>query len=289
MNRHPSLIADAHVHLFAPASDRYPREIAPLFPEGAQARPDAFREVMEHHGVNKAVVVALSAHDRYLPECLAEHSDAFAGIGVLEGSDLDPDGSVVEQSSAIGLRGLRLFRLGATGVEDVAQLPSFPTLAAMARGGLKLWLYCPPDQLPLVSGVAAALPELDIVLNHLGFFPTRMSLGRDGLHHADVTLPPATLPAVLELSRYRNVYVMVSGEYGFSYGRYPFEDVRPVVRALYQSFGADRMMWGSDYPWAPSHLGYERLMALPRLHLPEADEEELDLIMGGTVSRLFWS
>ena len=100
----------------------------------------------------------------------------------------------------------------------------------MADLGMLLSLYVAADQVPMIADVARALPRLQIVLNHLGFPRSGTSIGRDGLPHADVVVPPPTLPAVLELARYPNVSVMVSGEYAFGRQVYPFSDVSAVVR-----------------------------------------------------------
>jgi L-fuconolactonase len=276
------VIVDAHVHLFSPLSERHPRDISDLFPAEAMATAQELRTTMTRAGVDRAVVVALSPHDEFLTECLAAHGDAFVGIGVFGGGGPDD----IARRRQAGLRGLRVFRLGEGEAAGSGGTASMTALAAMADLGMLLSLYVAADQVPMIAGVARALPRLQIVLNHLGFPRSGTSIGRDGLPHADVVVPPPTLPAVLDLARYPNVSVMVSGEYAFGCQVYPFSDVSAVVRALHTHFGSPRMLWASDHPWAGRHLGYERLMELPRHHLPHASSEELEWLMGGTAARL---
>ena len=76
-----------------------------------------------------------------------------------------------------------------------------------------MWFYAPPDQLPLLAMVTAALPDLPVVLNHLGFFPTGFTVAANGLPHIETELPPSTLPSVLALARHPGVHVMLSGQY----------------------------------------------------------------------------
>jgi predicted TIM-barrel fold metal-dependent hydrolase len=127
---------------------------------------------------------------------------------------------------------------------------------------------------------------LKIVLNHLGFCPDRIGF-RDGLARAEVDLPPPTLDMVTHLARHPNVYVMISGEYCFSNQAYPFADISPIVRQLYDCFGPSRLMWASDYPWTIERPGYRRSMELPGLHLPDVPDADMAMIMGGTAADLF--
>jgi L-fuconolactonase len=277
------VIVDAHVHLFAPVSDRHPREVSELFPSDASATAQELGATMARCGVDRAIVVALSPHDEFLIECLAAHGKTMLGVGVFGGEG--PDDIARRQQN--GLRGLRVHRLDDRRQQpDLVGVATFACLAAMADLGMLLSLYVADDQMPLIADVARAIPRLSILLNHLGFPRSATSIGRDGLPHADVTLPPPSLPTMLELAQYPNVYVMISGEYAFGRQSYPFADVSPFVRELHRHFGASRMLWASDHPWAGRHLGYERLMELPRHHLPTASDEELDWIMGGTAARL---
>jgi predicted TIM-barrel fold metal-dependent hydrolase len=43
-----------------------------------------------------------------------------------------------------------------------------------------------------------------------------------------------------------NVYVKVSSAPNFSAEPYPFRDISPYIRRLYDAFGPQRLMWGSD-------------------------------------------
>jgi L-fuconolactonase len=277
------MIVDAHVHLFAPVSARHPREVSDLFPQDASATAEELSATMTRCGVDRAIVVALSPHDEFLIECLAAPGQRMLGVGVFGGDGPDD----IARRHAAGLRGLRVHRLTDQRQQsDSTEAATMDALAAMADFGMLLSLYVAEEQMPLIAAVARALPGLRIMLNHLGFPRSATSIGWDGLPHADVRLPPASLPTMLELAEYPNVSVMISGEYAFGRRSYPFADVSPVVREVHRHFGASRMLWASDHPWAGRHLGYERLMELPRHHLPTASDEELGWIMGGTAAEL---
>jgi predicted TIM-barrel fold metal-dependent hydrolase len=56
----------------------------------------------------------------------------------------------------------------------------------------------------------------------------------------------AGLSNLLALARHPGVFVMVSSAPCFSNERYPFRDLHPFLRRIYDVFGPRRMMWGAD-------------------------------------------
>jgi predicted TIM-barrel fold metal-dependent hydrolase len=83
--------------------------------------------------------------------------------------------------------------------------------------------------------IAARHPELTLIIDHFGAY-----LEREG--------PPAfaMLDRLLPLARHPNVYVKVTGAPSLSTEPYPFSDLEPFIRAVYEAFGARRLMWGAD-------------------------------------------
>jgi hypothetical protein len=72
------------------------------------------------------------------------------------------------------------------------------------------------------------------------------------------------------LARRPNVYVMLSGQYGFSNVGYPYDDLTSTVRTLFDAYGPQRMFWASDYPWIAQKPGYGKLIELPKPDKPVA-------------------
>jgi predicted TIM-barrel fold metal-dependent hydrolase len=91
---------------------------------------------------------------------------------------------------------------------------------------------------------------------------------------------------VLGLARFANVYAMVSGQYAFSREPYPHRDLEPVVRAVYRAYGADRLLWASDFPWILEEPGYTAQLALADELLPDISSSERAAILGGTARKL---
>ena len=214
---------------------------------------------MESHGVTHAVLVGLTASDDYATECLKAYPDTLSGILV---HDLD----IRRRVEAAGAHGVRLFDL------DVD-----PDLFAwLAAESLKLWAYLHPPDYPRLVEILEAVPELQVVLNHLALRP-----------NGDVAVPPPSWPAVAELARFPNVHVMFSGQYAFSRVAYPYADLIEYARMVYETYGAARMLWASDYPWPAQDPGYGRLLELVDHAFPDVTEAERADILGGTCARLF--
>lgn len=295
------MIVDGHLHVFRAASTDYPRPVDELAPADREAPVEDLLALMDDAGVDRAVLVPLGPEDRYVAECLAAHPDRFAAIGVADADTTgrtpgtDPVRALRERVEKAGLSGLRMNWLGEPG-HPVTDSPAWPVLADMADRGLILWFYAPPDQLPLLDAALTALPDLPVVLNHLGFCPpvpddaaTSWELVVDEHRRPRIptALPPPTLPSVLAVARHPRVRVHFSGQYAFSRAPYPYADLEPLARALYDAYGADRLMWASDYPWTRDVPGYRRLLDLPARQMPWLTGAERDAVLGGTAARLF--
>ena len=60
-----------------------------------------------------------------------------------------------------------------------------------------------------------------------------------------------------------------------------------VSQRLFNIFGAERMLWASDFPWTLEIPGYVEQLNLVGKLLPDISREEEELIQGGNAERLF--
>ena len=113
----------------------------------------------------------------------------------------------------------------------------------------------------------------------------------DHLNNPDPTrgLDQPAFRALLDVAPLPQVHVKLSGFHHWCRTRYPYPDAMPFVEAAVRAFGADRCMWGSDFPHVLAGCGYVR----SRHHLGRAarflSEAELAAVMGGTADRLWFS
>ena len=130
-----------------------------------------------------------------------------------------------------------------------------------------------PGRMDAVERIARRHPRLQLVIDHLG----RRSELRDDACFAD-------LDAMLRLGALDNVSVKASAAPCYTTEGYPFRNLRPHLRRIYEHFGPRRTFWGSDvsrlpcsYREAVDHFLHE-LDFLPGADLP--------WVMGRGLSRL---
>jgi predicted TIM-barrel fold metal-dependent hydrolase len=152
---------------------------------------------------------------------------------------------------------------------------------------LPLWSYLPPAQLPLLVELVGLLPELPVVLNHLGFCPHDMWVDEHRRPRFDDPFPDALVARLERLANAPLVHVLVSGQYALSAEDPPYADLFTVTRRLAAAYGPDRLLWGSDHPWPSEVPGYGQLPGLVRAALPDLGPDDTARVLGGTARALF--
>jgi predicted TIM-barrel fold metal-dependent hydrolase len=125
-----------------------------------------------------------------------------------------------------------------------------------------------PDQLAAMPVAAARVPGVPIVIDHLG----RPDLADD----AD-----AAVARLVALASSANVYVKVSALPVVAAG-WSTAFLAEAIRAVVGAFGADRVMWGSEHPFAEA-LAPQRALAAA------LEDSERDLVLGESAWRLFFT
>jgi predicted TIM-barrel fold metal-dependent hydrolase len=79
-----------------------------------------------------------------------------------------------------------------------------------------------------------------------------------------------------------------SGFHHWCADRYPYRSALPYIDAAVDAFGAERCMWGSDFPHVLAGCGYMRNRNLLPREARFLTASQLDQIMGGTAQRLWF-
>ncbi|HZQ10873.1 MAG TPA: amidohydrolase family protein, partial [Anaerolineae bacterium] len=133
-----------------------------------------------------------------------------------------------------------------------------------------------PEHLPTLAALAERFPEIPILIDHMA--------------HPDVAAGVNTpaFQALLDLARYPRVLVKVTGYYYYSKEAYPWRDCWDFVRAVHDRFGAERMIWGSDFPHVLLKAGYRRNLLLPERYFSFLTLAERALYMGENANKLYF-
>lgn len=286
---------DAHLHVFARASEQFPREASALAPAEREETVEKFLTAMQEHEVEQAMLVQIGGAEieqhAYLRHCLATYPDRFLGIGLIPAGCAEPEEHMDRLAESGGIVGFRLGALGGprdpfTAV-DVRELESYRIWQHAAKKDYVLWLYLRAADAHLAAYLVAAFPQVRVVFNHLGICPGegKFSVDEHGRPHVDTPSYNPSLHTVYRLSRYENVTVLLSGQYAFSKEAYPYKDLLGWHRTLFNDFGPQRLMWATDAPWIYQEPGYGALTKVLDELLPDMTQADRADIMGGTARR----
>jgi L-fuconolactonase len=259
------MIVDAHQHFWDPAVADYAWMSDDVEPLRRRFEPDDLAPLLAAHGVEATVVVqALGSLDetRVLLELAA--ATPFVA-GVVGWVDLTGE----FETRLNGLVGVRhqvhdepdpnwLLR------DDVQR-----GLAAVGDAGLPYDLVVRPAQLPAAVEAARLNPETTFVLDHVGNPPLRSG---------DVGAWRDSVAALAELP---NVTCKLSGLFTLAE---PGADLAAVVDQALGWFGAERCMFGSDWPVCVLATDYGTTLALVHDAVPERERE---LVLSGTAVRTY--
>ncbi len=147
--------------------------------------------------------------------------------------------------------------------------------ARLANHGLVCDVCVKHWQLDGVIGLARAVPQTTIILNHLG----KPEIGADLAPWRESMSTLADLP---------NVYVKVSVVvHGAPSDSWADDDVAPVVAHVLAAFGPGRVLWGSNWPVAPLVTGYNEWLALAHKLAAHLDDVERAAIFHDNAARLY--
>ena len=103
------------------------------------------------------------------------------------------------------------------------------------------------------------------------------------------TGPWSDLPKVVELAKRKNAVLKVSGACTLSKQPYPFPDIWDPLKRIFDAWGFDRCLWGTDWTRAIALLTYNEGVKAFRVtdRLSDSDRAQL---MGGSLARIYnWS
>jgi L-fuconolactonase len=160
--------------------------------------------------------------------------------------------------------------------DDFLALPAVRrSLALLAERGLPFdvpdaW----PRHLSRTAELAAAQPQLTIVVDHLGKPPRH----QDGF--------AAWLRVLREVASRPNTVAKLSG---LQVPGEPFTvaAVRPAVEAAFELFGPDRLMYGGDWPMTVHFGGYGAAWQVYSALLGEVSADERCRVLSGTASAVY--
>jgi predicted TIM-barrel fold metal-dependent hydrolase len=276
------MIIDTHCHVIATDTKKYP--LAPIFGRQSQwsaEHPLDYPDMVAADvaaGVDKAVLVqAASAYafdNSYVADSVAAHPGRFTGVFSIDVAAPDAVHKMKHWMGK-GLTGMRIFTSGSTHAAQetfFADDTAFPAWQYASDQGLSVCMQMRVAGLPLLETVLARFPKARVILDHFA-----RAEAVDG--------PPFAAAAPLfALAKYPNVYLKLThrpieqSEKGAS-------TPEAFLGKAVKEFGAQRMIWGSNFPAAGPPLA--DLIAMGRKALSFLSEQDQDWIFCKTAQSLY--
>jgi predicted TIM-barrel fold metal-dependent hydrolase len=235
---------------------------------------------MDAVGVDGAVLVSPFSLYRfdasYAIEVQRKHPGRFGIVRPVDSTDPAVDETIAEWAGIPGAIAIRLMLQG-----DVSSDPADPgisrVLASAARRNLPVnvlgW-----GRLEQVAGMAARNPDTQIVIDHLGL--------QQPFQPPPPAEPWADLPKLLPIAAHPNVAVKISGACTLSHQPFPYNDIWEPLGRIFDAFGLERCLWGTDWTRAVNLLTYRDGVESFRVtdRLTDADRAQL---MGESLARVY--
>lgn len=149
-------------------------------------------------------------------------------------------------------------------------------IAQLRDFGLTYDILIYPRQLPAAIRFAEAFPEQPFVLDHLA-----KPVVREGL------ISPWR-EEIRQLARCPNVCCKVSGLVTeAAWGRWKASDITPYLDVVFEAFGPDRLMIGSDWPVCTVSADYASTVHLIRDYLERFPSEVRERVLGANAARVY--
>jgi predicted TIM-barrel fold metal-dependent hydrolase len=257
---------DTHAHVFTTALK--PVAGARYVP-GYSALPGDWLALQDASGVTHGVLVQpsfLGTDNAYLLAALEEHPQRLRGVVVADPSLAAPE---VSRWDARGVRGIRLNVLHRKDMPDYSAPEWSALFSRVADHGWHVEVHASMEQMSAVLRALSACPA-SLVFDHFG------------LPDPELGTACPNVRALLRLAEARPVYVKLSAPYRLGGG-----DAMQYAQFWLARLGADRLMWGSDWPWTNHERAADYPGCIANLFhwVPEAADRRL--ILWDTPNALF--
>ena len=274
-------IVDAQVHAYE--HDRPGRPWVGTLTGPKAVNGDAMVGAMDAVGVDGALLVSPFSMYRYDASYAIEVHKAHPGrFGLIEPVDpTDPAvaETVADWKATPGTVGVRIMMR-----DPMSTDPADPginrVLAAAAKAGFPVNILA-WGRMEQAAQLAARNPDTQIVIDHLGLQQPHK--------------PPApadcwaALPKVLALAAQPNIAIKITGACTLSHEPFPYNDIWDHLARIFDAFGFNRCLWGTDWTRAIDVLTYGQGVEAFKVTRRLSDGDRT-MLMGGALERIYrWS
>jgi len=274
-------IIDSQVHAYEANTPKRPWATQPNWPDHVTG--DEMVAAMDKVGVDGAIFISAFSQYRYdasyAVEVARAHPKRMAIVKPVDPDDPAVADVIADWKKTQGTVGIRIML-----TKENGRGPDHPGLGRIARAAVQ---YDFPVNVLCWDNVDAGIalvdryPETRFIIDHLAILQPRVP-----------PAPPqpwADLPKVLELAKRPNAVIKVSGACTLSREPYPFNDIWDPLARVFDAWGFERCLWGTDSTRAFAVVNYEQAVK-PFLETKRLSDSERAMLMGGACAKAYgWS
>lgn len=274
-------IIDSQVHAYEANTPQRPWATVPNWPPHVTG--DEMVAAMDKVGVDGAIFISSFSMYRYdgsyAEEVARQHPGRMAIVKPVDPDDPNVADVVAKWKETQGAVGIRIFLR-----EEEKRAPDHPGFDRICKAAVD---YDLPLNFLFWGRVDDGIriidrhPNTRFIVDHLGLLQPR-----DPPAPAE---PWADLPKILDLARRPNAVIKVSGACTLSKQPYPFPDIWDPLKRVFDAWGFERCLWGTDWTRAFAVVNYENAVK-PFLETKTLSDSERAMLMGGACAKAYgWS
>jgi len=277
----PPVVIDAQVHAYAANTPERPWHSVPNWP--AHVTGDEMVVAMDKVGVDGAIYISpfsMYQYDgSYAVSVQRAHPDKFALVKPVNPDDPAVADVIADWKKTPGTVGIRIIL-----TKESKRAPDDPGLDRILRAAVKNDF---PVNVLFWGNVDAGTalidrhPDARFIIDHMGI--------------QQPSVPPAPpqpwadLPKVVELAKRKNAVIKITGACTLSKEPYPFPDIWDPLARIFDAWGFERCLWGTDWTRAFAVVNYEQGVE-PFLETDRLSDTERAMLMGGACAKAYgWS
>ncbi len=272
-------IIDAQIHAYEANTPKRPWHNVPNWPPSATG--DEQVAAMDKLGIDGAIFISsfsMYQYDAsYAVEVQKKHPGRFAIVKPVNPDDPRVEDVIAEWKKTPGTVGIRIML-----PKEKERKFDDPGLDRILRAAVKhdfpVNILC-WGNIDVGTKVIDRHPDTRFIVDHLGIFQPRT---RDAL----AAEPWADLPKVVDLAKRKNAVIKISGACTLSKEPYPYADIWDPLAKIFDAWGFERCLWGTDWTRAFACVNYENAVK-PFRYTDKLSASERAMLMGGACEKAY--
>lgn len=235
--------------------------------------PEDLKAVLEDNGISGSVVVQSdqSSAENYFQINNALENDFVRGVVGwvnLQAKDIEEQLSYLSKFQR--LKGFRHILQDEKDRELMLKKKFMNGISLLSRYNFTYDILILPDQLPYAKKLAQSFPDQKFIINHLA---------KPDIRNKKIE---SWKQDILEFAKLENVYCKISGMVTEAdLKKWKHHDFRPYMDVVVETFGMDRLLYGSDWPVCLISCSYKKMKSVTDNYFKSFSESEKEKFYGG--------